>query len=69
MNLELKGIKKSVKEIKERLHPSEFKILFLEGGKLSDGEVDIPYEDEAELARIIDENFIIELQPPKNVTP
>ena len=65
MNLELKGIKRSVNEIKERLHPSEWRILFLEGAKLSDGEMEIPYETEQELNDIIDENFIIELQPRK----
>ena len=46
----------------------EWRLMILEGGKLTHNDIEIPYEDEAELARIIDENFIIEIQPPKNVT-
>ena len=67
MNRQLEQHEKRIASMENK--KDEWRLLFLEGGKLSDGDMDIPYEDEAELAKIIDENFIIEIQPPKNVTP
>ena len=66
MNRQLEQHEKRISSMENK--KDEWRLLFLEGGKLSDGEIDIPYEDERELQRLCDENFIIEIQPLKNVT-
>ena len=66
MNRQLEQHEKRISNMENK--KDEWRLLFLEGGKLSDGDMEIPYEDERELQRLCDENFIIEIQPPKNVT-
>jgi len=63
MNRTLEQHEKRISNMEDK--KDEWRLLMLENGKLYDGNVEVPYEDEGDLQRIIDENFIIEIQPPK----